>query len=178
MITHVPVAAVLVLNTPDDGRLRPKHVEWPCRIKTCTVLHQVGVFIWLIVTTLLVSHWYKGGEPGCWEDTHHAHTTEQSVTILRMLTVTSFEYTFRKVHVVVSLAAVTSCHLSCVVRDLSYPVIYCSHLSLCRSTLWTNQKLSRRDVDYTACCAYRNLWPGGIGVLISRAVLRKNYSAV
>jgi len=27
-ITHVPVAAVLVLKTPDDGRLRPKHVEW------------------------------------------------------------------------------------------------------------------------------------------------------
>ena len=26
-ITHVPVAAVLVLNTPDDGRLRLKHVE-------------------------------------------------------------------------------------------------------------------------------------------------------
>ena len=26
-ITHVPVAAVLVLNTPDDGRLRPKNVE-------------------------------------------------------------------------------------------------------------------------------------------------------
>ena len=26
-ITHVPVAAVLVLNTPYDGRLRPKHVE-------------------------------------------------------------------------------------------------------------------------------------------------------
>ena len=26
-ITHVPVAAVLVLNTPDDGLLRPKHVE-------------------------------------------------------------------------------------------------------------------------------------------------------
>ena len=26
-ITHVPVAAALVLNTPDDGRLRPKHVE-------------------------------------------------------------------------------------------------------------------------------------------------------
>jgi len=42
-ITHVPVAAVLVLNTPDDGRLRPKLVEWPCRNKTCTVLHQVGV---------------------------------------------------------------------------------------------------------------------------------------
>jgi len=37
------VAAVLVLNTPDDGRLSPKHVEWPCRNKTCTVLHQVGV---------------------------------------------------------------------------------------------------------------------------------------
>jgi hypothetical protein len=37
------VAAVLVLNTPDDGRLRPKHVEWPCGNKTCTVLHQVGV---------------------------------------------------------------------------------------------------------------------------------------
>ena len=42
-ITHVPVAAVLVLNTPDDGRLRPKHVEWLCRNKTLTVLHQVGV---------------------------------------------------------------------------------------------------------------------------------------
>ena len=27
----------------DDGRLRPKHVERPCRNKTCTVLHQVGV---------------------------------------------------------------------------------------------------------------------------------------
>ena len=26
-ITHVPLAAVLVLNTPDDGRLPPKHVE-------------------------------------------------------------------------------------------------------------------------------------------------------
>ena len=37
------MAAVLVLNTPDDGRLRPKHVEWLCRNKTCTVLHQVGV---------------------------------------------------------------------------------------------------------------------------------------
>jgi hypothetical protein len=23
--------------------LRPKHVEWLCRNKTCTVLHQVGV---------------------------------------------------------------------------------------------------------------------------------------
>ena len=37
------MAAVLVLNTPDDGRLRPKHVEWSCRNKTCIVLHQVGV---------------------------------------------------------------------------------------------------------------------------------------
>jgi len=27
MITHVPVAGVQVLNTPDDGRLHPKHVE-------------------------------------------------------------------------------------------------------------------------------------------------------
>ena len=26
-ITRVPVAAVLVLNTPDDGRFRPKHAE-------------------------------------------------------------------------------------------------------------------------------------------------------
>ena len=42
-ITHVPVAAVLVLNTPDDGRLRPKHVEWLCINKTCILLHQVGV---------------------------------------------------------------------------------------------------------------------------------------
>ena len=42
-IAHVPVAAVLVLNIPDDGRLRPKHVEWLCKNKTCTVLHQVGV---------------------------------------------------------------------------------------------------------------------------------------
>ena len=25
------------------GRKRPKHVEWLCRNKTCTVLHQVGV---------------------------------------------------------------------------------------------------------------------------------------
>ena len=37
------MAAVLVLNTPDNGRLRPKHVEWLCRNKTCTVLHQDGV---------------------------------------------------------------------------------------------------------------------------------------
>jgi len=43
MVTHVPVAAVPVLNTPDDGRLRPEHVEWLSRNKTCTVLHQVGV---------------------------------------------------------------------------------------------------------------------------------------
>jgi hypothetical protein len=37
------VAAVLVLNTPDDGRLSPKHVDCLCRNKTYTVLHQVGV---------------------------------------------------------------------------------------------------------------------------------------
>ena len=30
-------------KTPDDGRLRPKHLEWLCRNKTWTVLHQVGV---------------------------------------------------------------------------------------------------------------------------------------
>ena len=36
-----------VLNTPDDGRFRPKHVEWPYRNKTCTVLHQVGVSFWM-----------------------------------------------------------------------------------------------------------------------------------
>jgi hypothetical protein len=40
---HVSGNNVLVLNTPDDGRLRPKHVEWLCRNKSCTVLHQVGV---------------------------------------------------------------------------------------------------------------------------------------
>ena len=44
-ITHVPVAAVPVLNTPDDGRLRPKHVEWLYRNKTRTVLHQVGFYL-------------------------------------------------------------------------------------------------------------------------------------
>jgi len=32
-----------MLNAPDDGRLRPKHVELLCRNKTCTVLHQVSV---------------------------------------------------------------------------------------------------------------------------------------
>jgi len=37
------VAAVLVLNNPDDGRLCPKHEEWLCRNKTCRVLHQIGV---------------------------------------------------------------------------------------------------------------------------------------
>ena len=49
-IIHVPVAAVLVLNTPDDGRLRPKHVERLCRNKTCTALHQVGVSFDLFTT--------------------------------------------------------------------------------------------------------------------------------
>ena len=44
------MAAVLVLNTPDDGRLHPKHVEWLCRNLhsvasswcfhlTCTMMH-------------------------------------------------------------------------------------------------------------------------------------------
>ena len=48
------MAAVLVLNTPDDGRLGPKHVEWLCRNKTCTVLHQVGVsFDWQLVIVYL-----------------------------------------------------------------------------------------------------------------------------
>ena len=37
------MVAVLDLNTPDDGRLPPKHVEWLCRNKTCIVLHQVRV---------------------------------------------------------------------------------------------------------------------------------------
>ena len=39
------MAAVPVLNTPDDGCLRSKHVEWLCRNKTCTVLHQVGFYL-------------------------------------------------------------------------------------------------------------------------------------
>jgi len=42
-MTYLQRYEMWVLNTPDDGRLRPKHVEWPCRNKTCTVLHQVGV---------------------------------------------------------------------------------------------------------------------------------------
>ena len=36
-------AESLYMFPPDDGRLRPKHVEWLCRNKTCTVLHQVSV---------------------------------------------------------------------------------------------------------------------------------------
>ena len=44
-ITHVPVADVPVLNIHDDGRLRPKHVEWLCINKTSTVLHQVGFYL-------------------------------------------------------------------------------------------------------------------------------------
>ena len=31
------------------GAWRLKHVEWLCRNKTCTVLHQVGCFIWRLV---------------------------------------------------------------------------------------------------------------------------------
>jgi hypothetical protein len=42
-ITHVPVAAVLVLNTPDDGRLTPETCRVTAEIKPCIVLHQVGV---------------------------------------------------------------------------------------------------------------------------------------
>ena len=37
-------------KTPVDGRLCPKHVEWLCRNKTCTVLHQVGVSFELSAT--------------------------------------------------------------------------------------------------------------------------------
>jgi len=48
------VAAVLVLNTPDDGRLRPKHVEWPCRNKTCSVASS-WCFIWLRFPTLTLA---------------------------------------------------------------------------------------------------------------------------
>ena len=57
------MAAVLVLNTPDDGRLRQKHVERLCRNKTFTVLHQVGVSFDLntgIVVELCVN---KGKQP-------------------------------------------------------------------------------------------------------------------
>jgi len=42
-ITHVPVAAVPVLILLMMGAWRPKHVEWVCRNKSCTVLHHVGV---------------------------------------------------------------------------------------------------------------------------------------
>ena len=34
------------------GAWRPKHVEWLCRNKTCTVLHQVGCFIWPNILTV------------------------------------------------------------------------------------------------------------------------------
>ena len=39
----VPVAAVSVFYTPDDGRIRPKHVEKVCSNKICILLHHVGV---------------------------------------------------------------------------------------------------------------------------------------
>jgi hypothetical protein len=38
------VAALPVLNTPDDGRLCPKHVEWLCRNKK---LHSVASSLFL-----------------------------------------------------------------------------------------------------------------------------------
>ena len=39
--TRARRASFLIL--PMMGAWRPKHVEWVCRNKTCTVLHQVGV---------------------------------------------------------------------------------------------------------------------------------------
>ena len=43
-ITPVPGAAVpFFFKLLMMGAWRPKHVEWLCRNKTCTVLHQVGV---------------------------------------------------------------------------------------------------------------------------------------
>ena len=64
------MAAVLVLNTLDDGRLRPKHVEWPCRNKTCTVLHQVGVsFVLNSVTVFLQQkHYLAESLSTCWRE--------------------------------------------------------------------------------------------------------------
>ena len=56
-------AGSLYMFRPDDGRLRPKHVEWPCRNKTCTVLHQVGVFIWLKL--MFLSEWREFPSAPC-----------------------------------------------------------------------------------------------------------------
>ena len=38
------------------GAWRPKHVEWLCRNKTCTVLHQVGVSFDLLYCSLKPNH--------------------------------------------------------------------------------------------------------------------------
>ena len=45
-------ASFLILLMMDAWR--PKHVEWLCRNKTCIVLHQVGFFIWLMRSVLLL----------------------------------------------------------------------------------------------------------------------------
>ena len=37
----------------------PKHVEWLCRNKTCTVLHQVGFFIWKIISGVKIPKFGK-----------------------------------------------------------------------------------------------------------------------
>ena len=42
-------ASFLIL--PMMGTQRPEHVEWLCRNKTCTMLHQVGVLTWLANTS-------------------------------------------------------------------------------------------------------------------------------
>ena len=88
-ITHVPVAAILVLNTPDDGRLRPKHVEWPCRNKTCTVLHQDGVLFDLhnIIFLECLNMWqitnvYKDFIPYDWTQDTHTTFWKQAVMLV------------------------------------------------------------------------------------------------
>ena len=54
--TSVPGAAVSVfLILLMMGACRPKHVEWLCRNKTCTVLHQFGVLFDL--------YWFRFGAP-------------------------------------------------------------------------------------------------------------------
>ena len=50
------------------GRLRLKHVEWPCRNKTCTVLHQVGVSFDLSVYLFKRNIYNSSSETQFWRD--------------------------------------------------------------------------------------------------------------
>ena len=114
------------------GAWRPKHVEWPCRNKTCTVLHQVGGLCDLYYDARKHKSKKKKDVPECGQ----IFTLTRNVSWGFLLCPTTTQGTVSQPHYVMVY--------SVVLRSARRPVTYLlTDISPVHSTYWPSPSLLR-----------------------------------